>query len=302
MKYSDISYYMKNEEFNGFSFEIAIKNFVHRERSKFQLIEVVDTVPFGRALITDGILMITELDEVIYHEMIVHVPLSLVKFPKNVLIIGGGDGGCVREVSKYECVERIDLVEIDEKILGITQKYFKTWEGVNHQKLNIYIEDGFKFLEKTSNIYDVVLIDISAPIDIAKSLYSKDSFEKIIRILSDEGVFVIQSESVYVTPNVAKYILNQIKDLVKFSGVYSVWVPSFLSPWSFIIGSKGNRPDKPKYINLDSMVFSKMKAYSEEYHIASFSLPPFIKNYLFSDVYLEFSDLLNRNLLRKILK
>ncbi len=300
--YTDTSYYIKSEEFTGFYCEMGIKEILYREKSEFQLIEIVDTIPFGKALITDGILMITEMDEAIYHEMMVHLPLSLVKEPKNLLIIGGGDGGCARETSKYQSIEKIDLVEIDEKILQATQKYLKTWDGTNYKKLNIYIDDGFKFLKTTTNQYDAIIIDISAPIEIAKDLYSRESFERINQILSDEGVFVIQSESVYLTPNVSKYILHQIKDLIKFSSVYSIWVPSFFSPWSFVIGSKKNPPEKPKYNNLPPSTLKNLKSYSQETHISSFALPPYIKEYLNQGNHEEFAEILNKNILRKILE
>lgn len=296
--YTEIKYFLRDEEYRGFSYEIGIKDIVFREKSDFQLIEVVDTIPFGRALITDGLLMITEMDEKIYHEMMVHVPMSLIKEPRNVLIIGGGDGGCAREVSMYECVQKIDLVDIDKKIVDITQKFFKIWNGVDFSKLTLYFQDGFEFLKSSKEKYDVILVDISAPIEIAKELYSKESFSRIISLLSDEGVFVIQSESIYLTPNVAKYIINQIENLVNFYGVYWVNVPSFLSPWSFVIGSKKNPPQTPKYSNLSSDKMKKLLAYSPQTHSASFIIPPFIENYLKSNVSSE--DLLDKDVLRKL--
>lgn len=297
--YNYLKYFIRDEEFEGFNYEVGISEIILREKSPFQFIEVVETIPFGRALITDGIIMITEMDEKIYHEMMVHVPMALVKDPRKVLIIGGGDGGCAREVSRYPSVEKIDLVDIDKRIVEITQKYFKTWEGTDFKRLNLYFEDGFEFIKKAKEKYDVVMIDITAPIDIAKDLYSKHFFEIVVSLLSEEGVFVIQSESIYLTPNVAKYITNVVKDIIKFVGVYHAWVPSFISPWSFVIGSKKNPPNIPLYQNLPEEELREVKFYSKEIHSASFVLPPFIKNYLESDTPKE--DLLNREILKKAL-
>ncbi|MEN2998897.1 MAG: polyamine aminopropyltransferase [Brevinematia bacterium] len=295
----DIGYFLRDEELFGFNYEISIKEILHREKTPFQLIEVVETIPFGRALITDGLIMITEIDECIYHEMMVHVPMSLVESPKNILIIGGGDGGCAREVSRYPTVESIDLVEIDKRMIEITKKYFKTWEGTNFEKLNIYIEDGFDFLKRAEKKYEVILLDISAPIEIAENLYSRESFNKIVSLLSEEGVFVIQSESIFTTPNVPKHIINQVKDIVSFVKVYYACIPSFILPWCFVIASKKNPPEIPKYSNLPKEELNKMKFYSREIHQASFVLPPFVKRYLESKM--TKGELLNKELLREIL-
>lgn len=297
---SNLGYFLKDEEFLGFYYELYIKEVLHREKTPFQSIGVVDTVSFGKVLITDGIVMISEMDEVIYHEMMVHVPMSLVNKPRKVLIIGGGDGGCAREVSKYSSVEHIDLVEIDSKVVEITQKYFDTWKKVDYTRLSIYFEDGFKFLEKSKDKYDVIILDISAPIDIAKDLYSRESFEKVVSMLSDEGVFVIQSESMFLTPNVPKHIINQVKDIIKYVGVYWIYVPSFLSPWSFVIGSKVNPPSAPVYENLSIEELNNMKYYSREIHKSSFVIPQFIRDYIESSI--DQNDMLNRDILKKLLK
>ncbi|MCS7299063.1 MAG: polyamine aminopropyltransferase [Spirochaetia bacterium] len=293
---SQIKYFLRDDEAVGFNYEFGIKEIIYREKSNFQLIEIVDTVPFGRALITDSIVMITEMDEFIYHEMMTHVPMSLVEKPRKVLVIGGGDGGCVRELSKYPSLERIDLVEIDERIIDITQKYMNTWKGTNFNILNTYIEDGFKFIQRTNEKYDVIILDITAPVDIAIDLYSKTSFGRVVSRLTDEGVFVIQSESVFITPNVAKHILRQVRDLVRFSSVYSVYVPSFINPWSFVIGSKVNKPDIPKYENID---YSKVKFYTKEIHTSSFALPKFLKD--FFDKEDDVKNLLDRSIVRTLL-
>lgn len=295
----NFGYYFKDSEFEGFTYEVKINEVLIRKRSKYQLIEVIDTVPFGKTLITDGIIMTSELDEFIYHEMIVHVPLALVKEPKKVLVIGGGDGGCVREISKYPSVKRIDLVEIDEEIVELTQKYLSTWNGTNYNILNYYFEDGFKFIEGTKEIYDSIIIDISAPIDIAKNLYSQDFFKKVVNHLSEEGCFVIQSESIYLTPNVAKLIINETESLIRYSLPYIVHIPSFISPWSFVIGSKKNDPRKPIYRNTD---INKLKFYNEEIHTSSFGLPQFLKDYIFSKRDIKFSTVLDQKVFTKIAK
>ncbi len=284
-----------NEEFKGLSYIVELKNEIYNKVSKYQKIEIVDTVPFGKVLITDGIVMISELDEVIYHEMMVHVPGSIVPNPKKALVIGGGDGGVVRELSKYGTLQKIRLVEIDPEIVEATQKYMNTWEGVNFDILEMVFEDGFKFVLEDNDTYDIIFADISAPIDIAKDIYSEKFFKNVYRLLSDNGAFVIQSESVFLTPKVPKHIWNIMKNIFPFSGIYYVIIPSYISPWSFVIGSKHTDPKYPKYTNMISEYYEKLKFYTKEVHIASFALPNAIVKYLQQEEEIEFENLLDKS-------
>ncbi|MCX8029287.1 MAG: hypothetical protein N2712_04740 [Brevinematales bacterium] len=292
-----INYFLRDEELAGFSYEFVIKDIIYRERTPFQLVEVVDTEPFGKALITDGIVMITDLDEAMYHEMMVHLPMSIIENPEKVLVIGGGDGGVVRELSKYPSLKKIEMVEIDERIVDITQKYMNTWNGTNFDILHTHYQDGFDFIRTTKSKYDLIILDISAPIDIAIDLYSKESFSRVVSCLSENGVFVIQSESIFTTPNVAKHIIHQIKDLVRFYGVYYVYVPSFIYPWSFVIGSKGNPVENQIYNHISDV---KLTYYSAKIHSSSFALPEFIRRYIYENPKVELN-LLDRDILKQII-
>jgi spermidine synthase len=291
-----------NEEFKGFSYIIELSSEVYSKVSKYQKIEIVDTVPFGKVLITDGIVMISELDETIYHEMMVHVPGSIVPNPEKALVIGGGDGGVVRELSKYSTLKKIRLVEIDPEIVEATQKYMSTWEGVNFDILEIVFEDGFKFVLEDNDVYDMILADISAPIDIAKDIYSEEFFRNVYRLLSDNGTFVIQSESVFLTPKVSKFILNILKNIFPFSGIYYVVIPSYISPWSFVIGSKHTDPRYPRYTNMSSEHYENLKFYTKEVHTASFALPNAVAKYIQQEEEIKFENLLDKSGLDLFLK
>ncbi|MBR3624439.1 MAG: spermidine synthase, partial [Selenomonadaceae bacterium] len=140
-------------------FSIKVERAVFTENSEFQRIDIFDSKEFGRFLTLDGYMMLTEKDEFIYHEMITHVPMC-VKPARTVLVIGGGDGGTVRELLRYDEVERIDLVEIDSLVVEASKKYLPfTASGLDNDKVHIYYEDGLKFVRRFSDEYDLILVD-----------------------------------------------------------------------------------------------------------------------------------------------
>ena len=144
--------------------------------SKYQHIEVYNTKRFGKLLKLDGVIQLTEFDEANYHEMIAHVPLRTHNTPDNVLVIGGGDGGAVREILKHKQVKNIDLVEIDNKVIEISKKYFPEIScGLNDKKVTIMNQDGAEYIKKCTNLYDIVIIDSTDPFSVGESL-SKEEF------------------------------------------------------------------------------------------------------------------------------
>lgn len=133
-------------------FSIKIDKQLHSEQTEFQRIDIFESKEFGRMMVLDGYVMLTEKDEFIYHEMIVHVPMVVHPNPKRVLIIGGGDGGTARELLRYKNVESVDLVEIDERVVDISRKYLpQTACSFDDERLHCYFEDGLKFIRHCSN-------------------------------------------------------------------------------------------------------------------------------------------------------
>ena len=155
------------------------------EQSAFQRIDVFDTPEFGRILTLDGILMLTEKDEFIYHEMAVHVPMAVHPAAKNVLVIGGGDGGAVRELCRYEAAENIDLVEIDEAVVQACREYFPTVAGsLIDPRVSIRYEDGLKYIRRCSDRYDVIIVDSTDPFGPGEGLFTKEFYGNCFKALS----------------------------------------------------------------------------------------------------------------------
>ena len=147
---------------------------LHREETKYQTVDVIETRQFGRMLLLDGMVMTTDKDEFVYHEMIAHVAMNTHPEPKDVLVIGGGDGGAIREVLKYPSVETATLVEIDERVIEVAKTYFPAIAGaLDDPRVRIRIEDGIRHVEEKEDTYDVILVDsFSSPITTAARVWS----------------------------------------------------------------------------------------------------------------------------------
>ena len=153
---------------------------LHREETKYQTVDVIETRQFGRMLLLDGMVMTTDKDEFVYHEMIAHVAMNTHPEPKDVLVIGGGDGGAIREVLKYPSVETATLVEIDERVIEVAKTYFPAIAGaLDDPRVRIRIEDGIRHVEEKEDTYDVILVDSTEPIGPAVGLFQRDFYERI---------------------------------------------------------------------------------------------------------------------------
>jgi len=261
----------------GYEVRWRITDIVHTEKTRFQELAVVDTLEWGRALFLDGALQVAEKDEFIYHEMISHVPLNAHPHPERVLIIGGGDGGTLREVVKHQRVQHVDLVEIDERVVHICKEYFPDIaSSFEDNRVNLHIGDGIEFVKKSDQKYDLVIVDSSDPVGPAVALYSKDFYNNVYCILNDTGMINVQSESPIFFPDAFKNAQINLRAIFPIVGVYMASIATYVSgPWTFTIGSKKYNPEK---IGDDSEYVHGLKYYSDNIHVASFCMPQFIKN------------------------
>ena len=164
--------------------------------SGFQRIDVFESPEFGRFLTLDGYMMLTEKDEFIYHEMMVHVPMAVHPRVRNVLVIGGGDGGIVRELVKYPEVERIDLAEIDEQVVTVCRQYLPGVScGLEDSRVHIYYEDGMKFVRRKADEYDLIIVDSTDPFGPGEALFTKEFYGNCYKALREDGIMVNQHES-----------------------------------------------------------------------------------------------------------
>ncbi len=254
------------------------KETLYSKESDFQKIDVVDTEYLGKVLFNDGLLMTSERDEFVYHEMIVHVPMSVHPNPKKALIIGGGDGGTARELLKYGSLEKVVMVEIDPCVVEACKEHIKVTScELENPRLELRIEDGVKYVAETNEKFDIVIVDSTEPIGPATPLFGKNFYSGIAACTTDNAVVVSQCESPFLNPEMQEKLLSIKADLFDKVSMYNysnMTYPAGL--WSFSYASKGLDPildTKP----LPPEVLEKLKYYNQGIHKGAFALPQFQK-------------------------
>jgi spermidine synthase len=253
-------------------------------RTKYQDIAVLQSPEYGRVLLLDGLVMLTERDEFVYHEMIAHVPLLSHPNPRKVLIIGGGDGGTVREVLKHPSIEHIDLVEIDEMVIEKCREYFPSVsQGLDSPKVTIHVTDGIEFVRNAQADYDVVIIDSSDPIGPGEGLFVESFYQNVSQILKTNGLMVAQSESPFLHEQIIGPMYQRLNKVFPVSNMYLAFIPTYPAGcWSFAWCSKGgvttplDHLDTRRYEELQPV----LKYYNPQVHRSSFNLPNFIREML----------------------
>lgn len=280
---SDKNYAEEVNTENHFSVRYDIKNVLFSKTSSFQKVEVVETLGHGKMLLNDDLVMVTERDEFVYHDMITHVPLFTHPNPKRVLIIGGGDGGTAREVMRHKNVEHCDMVEIDGLVVEAAKKFLPTMAvGMDENpRFHLHIDDGVKFVSESKAKgdgfkYDVIIVDSTDPIGPATPLFGIDFYKDVYSCLTDDGIVVSQGESPFYNTVMQKSmskILNQLFTYVRYYNFTNLTYPGGF--WSFSFASKKYHPIndfKAARVEKSGM---KFKYYNAGLHAASFQLPSF---------------------------
>ncbi len=265
-------------------FSIQVDEQLYSSQSEFQRIDIFSSKEFGKFLTLDGYMMLTEKDEFIYHEMIVHVPMAVHPCVKKALVIGGGDGGTVRELVRYPEIEHIDVVEIDEEVVEACRRYLpQTACGFADERVHIYYDDGLKFVRKFVEEYDLILVDSTDPFGPGEGLFTKEFYGNCYKALRADGIMVNQHESPFY-PNDATAMQRAHKRIVEsfpISKVYQAHIPTYPSGhWLFGFASK-------KYHPLDGQDAARWKArgiktryYNEQLHKGAFALPNYVEELL----------------------
>ncbi len=256
-----------------------VKETLHLERSKYQNIALLDTDQFGRMLVLDGAIQTTIKDEFVYHEMITHIPLFSHPNPKRVAVIGGGDGGTIREILKHKSVERATLVEIDERVVEVARKYLpEISTALDDDRTEVRIEDGIGFVKNHRGKFDVIIVDSTDPVGPAVGLFTKEFYKSIHGALKDDGIFVAQTESPFYNGELIASIYKDVKSVFGITKLFLCNVPTYPGGlWCFTLGSKIYDPEKIGAI--DTKGFN-CKYYNKTMHRAAFALPGFLKQYL----------------------
>ena len=256
---------------------IKIKQLLYTGKSPYQRIDVLDTYEFGRMLVLYGSIMVTEKDEFVYHEMLAHVPLFAHPRPKRVLIIGGGDGGTLREVMRHKQV-RATMVEIDEAVVQTSQKFLPTiGTAFKNPRAQVLFEDGERWLARCKEKFDVILVDASDPVGPAEVLFQKPFHRQVARCLAPGGIFVTQSESPFFHQKTVAGIQRNLGEIFKIVRPYTAAIPTYPSGfWSFTLCSDSTDPVARFKESRVKAAGLKLKYYNAGIHRACFALPSFM--------------------------
>lgn len=268
---------------DNIGFTLKVKETLFVGESEYQKIQVLETEAFGRVLLLDGLFMTTDRDEWTYHELLVHPAMFLHSKPENVLVIGGGDGGAIREIVKHECVKKAVLCEIDGLVIETCKRFFPqiACELTGNPKVEVKVRDGVKFMEENQTSFDVILVDSTDPIGPAVGLFQADFYKKCLKSLKEDGILVAQSESPFYNMEILQDMQKNLKK-AGFSTVNFYWgfVPTYPSGmWSWVMASK--KYDPIKDMNLDAakqkMPSMCLKYMTPELLRSVFDLPAFFQ-------------------------
>lgn len=268
----------------GTKFSIKIDRQLYHAQSDFQRIDIFESGDFGRFLALDGFLQLTEKDEFIYHDMITHIPMAVHKEARDILVIGAGDGGVLRELCRYDRVRKIDMVEIDKMVVDVCKQYLpQTACKYDDPRLNLYFEDGIKFISGKENEYDVIIVDSTDPIGPGEGLFTKAFYDNCVRALREDGVMINQHESPFYEGD-AMNMRRAHKRIVQsfpLSRVYQAHIPTYASGhWLFGFASKKYHPVR----DFDPASWKKLglktKYYTPTLHVGCFALPAYVEQML----------------------
>ncbi len=264
------------EAHGGLGVSVEIKEHLFSQKSRFQQIDVYQTEQLGKMLVLDGIIQATEFDEFAYQEMLAHLPLFSHHNPKRVLVIGGGDGGILREVAKHDCVESIDICEIDELVINTAKEYIPSMAcGYHDSRVQTHIMDGNEFIKERQQYYDVIIVDSTDPIGPGEILFGENFYRNMKSALQHNGIIASQSESLFLSRDIIIRLLNITGKLFKISAYAFIMVPTY--PYGNIgacVASLGPEIRKPCRVPSAAMQ-KKMRYYTPNTHEAAFCLPQF---------------------------
>ena len=263
---------------------IRVDKQLYSGTTEFQRVDVMTSEEFGTFLTLDGLMMVAEKDEFIYHEMIVHVPMAVNPDIKRVLVIGGGDGGTVKQLVRYSGIEHIDLVEIDREVIEVSRRFLpELTAGLDDPRVHIYYEDGLKFIRSKQDEYDLIIVDSTDPFGPGEGLFTREFYGNCSKALNSQGIMVNQHESPYYEDyaNSLTRTHSRIKGVFPIHRLYQAHIPTYPSGhWLF--GFASNKFDPIE--DLDAERWNALgihtRYYNTDLHKGSFALPNYVKELL----------------------
>ncbi len=263
--------------------QIKIQGILHTRQSPHQRIQIAESIEFGRMLIIDDTVMLTEFDEFIYHEMIVHVPLFAHPNPQRVIIIGGGDGGAAREVLKHDTVESVRIIDIDEEVVKVSREYLsEVSSSFESPKVEFICADGLQFIKETDERFDVMIVDSTDPVGPGVTLFTEDFYRNASYVLKNNGIMTAQiGSSLYETQKTAE-IFHVISRVFDVSAPYFLSVPSYSNaPWTLSYASARIDACDESALNRRWLQQNiETRYYNPDVHKAAFAVPSYFSDYL----------------------
>ncbi|HEX6989105.1 MAG TPA: polyamine aminopropyltransferase [Bacillota bacterium] len=266
---------------------LRVRQVVHHEKSPYQEVLVVDTDQWGRMLALDNIIQTNEVTEFVYHEMMAHVALFAHPNPERVLVVGGGDGGVIREVVKHPTVSEAVLAEIDEAVIEAARRFLPSISsGLDDPRTRIAVGDGIAHVAESPGTYDVIIVDSTDPIGPAVGLFSEEFYRSAHRALRDGGLLVAQTESPFYNADLIRRVQRALRNVFPWSGLYWCVVPEYPGGcWTISIASRGGDP-RPvpagRYAERRFETFGT-RYYTPQVHGAAFTLPALVLELLPED-------------------
>jgi spermidine synthase len=274
--------WIRDSEHGTVELAFRVEKTLFSRRSRFQQIDIVQSFDHGLILLNDGVVMLTERDEFIYHEMIAHVPLFVHPVPRSVLVIGGGDGGTVREVLKHPDLERVVLVEIDDVVVEACRDHFPSVRSAfEDPRLEVRFEDGLQYVAESGATFDIAIVDSTDPIGPGAGLFEQPFYENIAGRLADDGILVTQAESPFYHGRTQRAMLANQRPFFRQLHLYLYPTLSYPgSLYSFGFASKGPHPLTDVRTAAIRRTDIHTRYYNARVHTAAFMLPNFVTDAL----------------------
>lgn len=236
--------FFEKDPYAPIQYTYEVSRVLYHKRSTFQDILVFENPFFGRVLVLDGVVQITERDEFFYHEMLVHPVMNSHPDPRKVVVIGGGDGGTVREVLKHKTVEKVYFIEIDEEVINVSKKFFPgVSQGIRDRRVEIMCMDGAEFVRSRRSEADIIIVDSTDIVGFAKSLFTKKFFRTVKDCLTESGMFVTLSESLHFHKDIVSAVQKTMRSVFPVVDLYSAPIATYAGNWwTFSVGSAGLDP------------------------------------------------------------
>lgn len=267
------------EKVDAHRFGVRVSRRLHEEVTPFQRLAIYDTPFFGKLLTLDDLVMLTERDEFVYHEMLIHVPLISHPDPRSVLIVGGGDCGCVREVLKHPGIERVVQCEIDERVTRVCADHFDWVAAVERDsRVELIFADGAEYLDEQESSFDLVVIDSTDPIGAAVTLFQRDFYSRVARALRPGGIMTAQTESPHWGAPLVSEIYRELRSAFTHVDGYLGMIPTYPSGmWSWAYASNdrqhGDHVNEARAVEISK----SCQYYNRRVQDGAFLLPEFAR-------------------------